>query len=79
MSRYKVKVRQWATGRNVTNPFDVVILDTESNIMYCSPRTLTEEEAKTFSMNMDNINNDFAASVLKDWLVDGSIEDFNVL
>lgn len=79
MSQFKLKVRQWAVGRNVENPFDVVILNTETGIMHCSPRTLSESDARILHLDLDNVRQAIVLDHLKDWAPDGTAEDFDAI
>lgn len=74
-NRFKAKIRQWTEVKN-TEPFDVVILDTKSNVMYCSPRTLSDEDAKTFNLDVNNLTESFVERMLQEWSADGSEVDF---
>lgn len=75
-NRFKAKLRRWAEA-DISEPFDVVVLDTKTGILYCSPRTLTETEAETFDFCIGNLQESAVEFIVQGWNEDGTESDFN--
>lgn len=75
-NRFQSKVRRWTDSPLCTEPFDVVIMDNSTGIMYCSPRTLSEDDASVFTIDLTNLSEHFIEHILPQWGKDGNKETF---
>lgn len=75
-TRYKAKLRRWAEC-DISEPFDVVVLDTKTGTLHCSPRTLSEKDAESFHMKIENLSESCVEFMLAGWNPDGTSEDFD--